>query len=247
MGISLRLYAVASICVAVLTEKLVGHGTARAKPTLSFTMRPSKLVVIAQLVTVAALAGGALLSGGCASTQVQAQWTDPQFAGKSLHGANVLVVCDAAYVATKQICQDQLSAQLQAIGATPVTSPDLDNVGTTKRTNEVTLAAARSANAKAVFSAAIAPDATIVNPGPSVGVGLGSFGGGIGGGLGVSLPIGGGRVNKAYGANAILTDVDSGKIMWSSKVTTPASSDINGQIAKLTKAAVDAAQKAGLL
>ncbi|MEO8630019.1 MAG: hypothetical protein ABI612_18235 [Betaproteobacteria bacterium] len=210
-------------------------------------MPPSKLIVITQLVTVAALAGGILFTSGCATTQVQAQWTDPQFAGKSLHGANVLVVCDASDVATKRICQDQLSSQLQAAGAMPVTSAELDNVATTKRTNDVTLAAARNAGAKAVFSTAIGRDATVVNPGPSIGVGLGSFGGGLGGGLGVSLPVGGGRVNTAYGANAILTDVDSGKIMWSSKVTTPASSDINGQIAKLTKAAVDAAQKAGLL
>lgn len=36
-----------------------------------------------------------LLVGGCASTTVQAQWTDPLFAGRSLRGTAMLVVCNA--------------------------------------------------------------------------------------------------------------------------------------------------------
>jgi hypothetical protein len=40
-----------------------------------------------------------LLVGGCASTVVQAQWADPQFAGRSLRGATALVVCNASAVA----------------------------------------------------------------------------------------------------------------------------------------------------
>ena len=198
---------------------------------------------------------GGLLIGGCASTNIQAQWTDPQFADHSLRGAKVLVVCNANETAIKRICEDQLSAQVAASGATPVTGPGSDNptAGAAPITPEL-LAAARSAEAKAILTSTIAPDATIVNPGPTVGFGIGGFGGsggwhgggGVGTSVGVSMPVGGGRVNTAYAANMVLTDVASGRMMWTSKVTAPASKDVGAQIGKLAKTGVDAAQKAGL-
>ena len=46
---------------------------------------------------------GGFLVGGCASTAVQAQWTDPSFAGQSLRGATVLVVCDAGDAALTRL------------------------------------------------------------------------------------------------------------------------------------------------
>src|SRR5215475_5212441 len=45
-----------------------------------------------------------LLVGGCASTAIQAQWADPLFAGRSLRGATVLVVCNAHAPAIQRIC-----------------------------------------------------------------------------------------------------------------------------------------------
>jgi hypothetical protein len=36
-------------------------------------------------------------------------------------------------------------------------------------------------------------------------------------------------------------------LMWTSKVGAPASSDVNAQVSRLAKAAVDAAHKAGFL
>ena len=50
-----------------------------------------------------------------------------------------------------------------------------------------------------------------------------------------------------YGANLVLTDIESGRIMWTSKVTTAASRDVNAQIDKLAQSGVEAAQKAGML
>jgi hypothetical protein len=37
----------------------------------------------------------ALLVGGCATNPVDSQWTEPQFAGQSLRGSKLLVVCEA--------------------------------------------------------------------------------------------------------------------------------------------------------
>jgi hypothetical protein len=53
-------------------------------------------------------------------------------------------------------------------------------------------------------------------------------------------------VNTAYGANLVLTDVATGKMMWTSKVITPASQNVNAQIGALAKVGVTAAQSAGL-
>jgi hypothetical protein len=198
---------------------------------------------------------GGLLIGGCASTNIQAQWTDPEFADHALRGAKVLVVCNANEASIKRICQDQLSAQVAASGATPVSGSGSDSpaAGAAPITPEL-LAAARSAEAKAILSSTIAPDATIITPGPTVGFGIGGFGGsggwhsggGVGTSVGVSMPVGGGGVTTAYAASMVLTDVASGRMMWTSKVTAPASKDVGAQIGKLAKTGVEAAQKAGL-
>jgi hypothetical protein len=215
--------------------------------------RSNILLALALAAAMSALSG--LLLGGCASTNIQAQWTDPQFADHSLRGAKVLVVCNANETAIKRICEDQVSAQVAASGATPVTGSGSNSpaAGAAPITPEL-LAAARSAAAKAILTSTIAPDATIINPGPTVGFGIGGFGGsggwhsggGVGTSVGVSMPVGGAGVTTAYAANMVLTDVASGSMMWTSKVTAPASKDVGAQIGKLAKTGVEAAQKAGL-
>ena len=69
---------------------------------------------------------GGFLVGVCASTAVQAQWTDPSFAGQSLRGATVLVVCDAGAAALTRLCKDHLAWQVAAAGVTPIVAPDVD-------------------------------------------------------------------------------------------------------------------------
>ena len=200
------------------------------------------------LYAAATAIGVSGLLAACASTP-QAEWSDPQFKGQSLRGAKVLVVCDASDVPIRRLCQDEFARQIAAAGATPVPAADsADLSGGGGAANEKLLAAARAAGAKAVLAATVAPDATVVTPGPSVGIGVGSWGGGgVGTSVGVSMPVGGSGVNTAYGANVGLTDVDSGKLMWTSKVGAPASSDVNAQINRLAKVALDAAHKAGFL
>lgn len=191
-----------------------------------------------------ALAGLTLLVAGCASTQTGAEWADPQFANLSLRGTRVLVVCEAADLPVKRLCQDVLAAEVTARGATPVIGPD--GLATGERPlAEAYQGAARNANARSIFSAAIAPDATIVKSGPTVGIGLGGFGRRIGGGLGVSMPVGGGSVEQALGATGTLTNVASGRTMWTVRASTPSSSDVNAQVSALGKAVMEAATKAG--
>src|SRR6266404_4702135 len=76
---------------------------------------------------IAALAASTLSLVGCASTNLAAQWVDPQFKGRSLRDTKVFVVCEAADVSIKRICQDQVAAQMKTLGATPVKGPETDN------------------------------------------------------------------------------------------------------------------------
>jgi hypothetical protein len=201
-------------------------------------------------LSAAALALVALLNGGCASKPVQAQWTDPQFANHSLRGAKVLVVCDSNEAAVKRICEEQMSAELSAVGAIPVIERVADGPASI---NDRALAAARSAGAKAVLISTVAPEITSISPGPSVGVGIGGFGGfggyhsgGISTGVGVSVPVGKERVDTAYAANLSVTDAASGRLMWTGKVTASGRQDINQQVAFLAKNGIEAAQSAGI-
>ena len=197
-----------------------------------------------------------LLVGGCASTAIQAQWADPQFAGRSLRGATVLVVCNASAVAMQRICQDQIAARMLLSGIRPVmaTEADLSTAQGEQLTDTIS-AAARRAGANAIWAATLAPDVTVVSPGPTIGFGIGGFGtsggwhrsSGVGGGIGVGLPVGGEQVNTAYAADMTLTDVETGRLMWTSKVTTPASQDITAQVTQLVEAGVKSAQQAGYL
>ena len=55
-----------------------------------------------------------------------------------------------------------------------------------------------------------------------------------------------GQVSTGYAANGMLTDVASGRMMWSARATAPPRSDINGQLDELARAVVGSAQQAGL-
>jgi hypothetical protein len=197
-----------------------------------------------------------LLVGGCASTAIQAQWADPLFAGRSLRGATVLVVCSANAPAIKRLCQDQIAARMLIAGIRPVMATEADLI--TAQGEQITdkiFAAARQAGANVIWAATIAPDFTVVNPGPTIGFGIGGFGtsggwyrsSGVGGGIGVGFPVGGEQVNTAYAADMTLTDIETRRLMWSSRITTPASQDITEQVTQLVEVGVQSAQQAGFI
>jgi len=196
------------------------------------------------LAAAALFAASALVIAGCASTRLDAQWSDPQFQGRSLRGAKVLVVCNANEPVVRRICQDKLVAQVAASGATPIMPPEDVAAGPSDKT----LAAARGAGATAVFGSTIGPEAVVVGAGPTFGVGVGGVsGGGVGGGVGISFPFGGGErgPDRGYAANVVLTDVATGQLMWTSKVTTSSWQPLETQVSELVKTAVEGAQKAG--
>ena len=107
---------------------------------------------------------------------------------------------------------------------------------------------ARAVKAKAIFTTRVTPDYPRYgsSSGVSVGVGFGTGFGGRGmGGVGVSAPIGGSYISQGYVANASLSDVASGRLLWTGKASARDSNDLNWQMDSLTKAVTGGAQQAG--
>jgi len=196
---------------------------------------------------IGASVAAALLGGCAATTQLDAQWSEPSLGAGYLRGARVLVACDAFEVVVRQICQDRLAAEVSARGATPVFLPPGFPVATDRSLDPQLLPAAREAGAKAVLVMTVAVAVQDVSQPFQIGIGGFGYGGGGGSaGIGVSAPVGGGRVTSGYSGNSRLSEVPTGRLVWTAKATSPPSSDINAQMSELSKAVFGAADKAGL-
>ena len=194
----------------------------------------------------AGLAGLALMAG-CASTALDAQWADAQLPPRFLRGAKVMVVCEAQDVVIQRICQDKLAAGLASRGAMPVESPQtLDAAIAQAAIDPQVLQVARDAGARAVFTVVVGVAAQTVSPGMSISIGGFGFGSNVGGGIGVSAPIGGGKVNSGHSANGRVTDVASGRLLWTARATSPPSSSVTAQLSELCDVVLGAADKAGM-
>ena len=194
-------------------------------------------------------ATAAALLGACASPpQVDAQWTDPQLGAQSgfLHGATVLIACDAYDPVLRQICQDQVASELVARGATPILAAPDTPVVADRAIDGQLLPAARSGGAKAVLVFTIAPAVSDVSPAFSIGIGGFGFGRHSAVGVGVEAPIGAGRLSIGYSANGRVTDVASGRLVWAARAATAPSSDLNAQLGELARTVFGAADRSGL-
>ena len=191
----------------------------------------------------------ALCTAGCATHQLDAQWSNPQQPTASLRGGTVLVVCEAAEPVIRQICLDRLVAEVAALGVQAIRSPG--PAATAGDDTARQLAAARAAGARGVFSVTVSPDVSqATHSGMSVGFGLGGFGFGNGGlgGIGISAPIGGDiRISTGYAGNASVLDAGTGTLAWTAKTRSNPNDDTEAQMAYLAKALVEGARKAGRL
>ena len=213
--------------------------------------RPQR--VLSCLPGLPAVAG--LLLAGCASTQMGAQYVDPQTPPHYLRGAAILVVCEAPEPAVKLICESQAVGQLTQLGAKPLTDPKrMSLMSAREPTTEQYLPAAREAGARAVFSTTLKPDIWRPSPMSSFSIGIGGWGGsggyyggsGGGGAVGVTVPVGGAQGAVGLAATGTLVDVASGRVIWTAGATTSPAGDATTQIAELTRALTEAMRQAGL-
>ncbi len=189
----------------------------------------------------------ALLGAGCAAPRIDAQWADPQLPAGLLRAAKVMVACEAYEPVVKRLCLDQMAAELTARGASPVLAPDVPNSTPGRPVPDEQLRdAARLAGAKAIWATTM--QIAEHSAGPGFSLGIGGFGGGshVGGGVGVTLPIGGLQGNNGYAANGRLSEVVSGRVLWTAKASVPPSADVHAQVEGLARTVLEAADKAGV-
>jgi hypothetical protein len=224
-------------------------------PGLSFTRRRAQepdmnpiRISAPTIIRIASVAAVTAALCGCATQAVDAQWRDPQLAASPnfLRGARVLVACQAAELTVQQICQDRLSSEVVARGATPVLAAPQGSFAPDRP--DAWLPAARSAGAKAVMLMTVGVAIADVGPASGFSFGIGGFGFGRHGGVGVGadIPVGGTRVVPGYAANGSITDASNGRLLWTAKATASPSTDINAQMGELSRAVLGAADQAGL-
>ncbi len=212
-----------------------------AKPVMHNPVRSRHLRALAGVVPLG------LLLAACASPTVDAQWRNVEMPASYLRGATVLVSCETRELVLKRICEDRIVADLSARGAAPLLAePGTVAAMQPGQADMHYLPVARDSGAKAVLSVTLGLSSQSVSPGVSIGIGGFGFGRHTAGGIGVSAPIGGGQVNSGYSANGRITDVATGRLMWTARASTPPSSDVNAQLADLSKSVLDAAARAGI-
>lgn len=189
---------------------------------------------------------GAAVLAGCASPRVDVQWRNIDTPVSYLRGATVLVSCETPDLTLRRICEDQLAADLAAHGARPVQATSVAAPPAPAVGDQSLLPAARESGAKAVFSLTLQLASQRISPGVTVGIGGFGFGRNVAGGVGLSAPVGGGELSNGYAANGRVTDVGSGRLMWSARASAPPSSDTGAQVAGLSRQVLDAATGAGL-
>ena len=199
-------------------------------------------------------AAAAFLSA-CATTRMDAQWTNPEYQGRNVRGASVLVACEAPDLTVQRICEDQLAAAVSARGAKATLNSQLTPAGSPAAGNDPYLAAAKRVGARAIVRMTLnASQPVAVDSGSSVGIGVGGGSGGgyrggsFGGvGIGIGFPIGGSRVSQAFGAETALIDPANGATMWSGRASSSTSQGVTEQVTELAQTTINALQGTGLL
>jgi hypothetical protein len=204
-----------------------------------------KKLLLWRFVFAIALPG---LAACTSAPQRQVEWSDPALGPNSrLLGERVLVACEAYDAALRQVCEDRLSRELAARGATPVRVPPATSVVSGRELDGQLIPSATAAGAKAVLVVSLTPATWDAGSGMSLGIGGFSFGRNSAAGVGLGLPISTSAPSTGFSANGRVTEVSSGRMVWTSTFVAQPSGDLGAQFGDLSRAMVDAAHDAGML
>lgn len=202
----------------------------------------------------------AVLLTACQTTRMAAEWTNKDYAGTTLRGQRILVLCQAPDPTVQRLCEDQLVSTANSWGTIAV-RPEAraaDAPATESSPQDWYRDMAKAASATAVLSMTLMVDATVANPGPvfGIGVGGGSWGGGgwgrgggsFGGvGTSVGIPMGPGSVQQGFAASTEVVDAARGQVIWSGRAVAPPTQAFIRQLIDLTQVTFESMQKAGVL
>jgi hypothetical protein len=196
-------------------------------------------------ICVLLLLAGAL--AGCATTQVEAVWSNPEYAGRTVTG-KVLVVGLTRDETVRRIYEDAMAARLRGRGVDAARSYDSVNARLAESDSAALLAAAKTVGASRILSTAIVARAHVqrleVEPGPT-------WGWTYYGWYGYYWPYGYARTETyefdRYYASTTLTDVASGKIYWSARTRSDVPGRVENEVDDFVSAVVSRLAADGLI
>ncbi len=196
-----------------------------------------------------ALAAMVVAVSGCSTARTDLEWSSPDLGARSglLRGSNVLIACEAPDVAIRNVCQDQLAGEVAKRGGKPVFVAEGTRLTTDRSLDEQLLPSARTGNARAILVVALRPAVSEAS-GSGLSLGIGGFGFGRNSALGVGVggPVGGTRVETGFAASGRVTDVSTGRLVWTANASAPPSDDLRAQFSDLAVAVLNSAERAGL-
>jgi hypothetical protein len=189
----------------------------------------------------------ALLISACTTTHLDSQWSNPDFANNKITG-KLLVVGVSRDNTVRRLYEDEMTAQLASRGHSTVRSYELVPGALVFGGNAALLKAAQDAGAKMILSSVVIArehlERVISEPIPR-------YGGNFNGWYGYYWPYAYVRTEvrsfDRYTVDTSLTDVESGKIMWSARTQTENVDHVDREIKAFTTVIVAALAKGGKL
>lgn len=185
--------------------------------------------------------------GGCATTRVEAIWSNPEYAGKAV-GGRMLVVGVTRDETVRRLYEDAMAMRLRAHGVDVVRSYNLIGGRLSDTDGSVLLGAAKQAGAARILSTALVARThvqrveveTLPPPGWS-----------YYGWYGYYWPYGYTRTETRdfdrYIASTTLTQVGSGTVYWSARTRSDVAGRIENEVDDFVSVMVDTLSQRGLL
>jgi hypothetical protein len=185
--------------------------------------------------------------GGCATTQVEATWSSPEFAGRTVTG-KMLVVGVTRDETVRRLYEDAMVVRLHGRGVDAVRSYDLVSARLADSDGSVLIEAAKRVGATRILSTAIVGREHVqrieVEPVPPLGWNYYGW-------YGYYWPYGYARTETydfdRYYASTTLTEVSSGKVYWSARTRSDAPGRIEKAVDDFVSVMVDTLARSGLL
>jgi hypothetical protein len=189
----------------------------------------------------------ALFIAGCATTHLDSQWSSPDFVNNKITG-KLLVVGVSRDDTVRRLYEDEMTAQLASRGLTTVRSYELIPGPLVLGGNTALLKAARDAGANTILSSVVVArehvDRVISDPMPRYGMNFDGWYGYYWPYAYVRTEI---RSFDRYTVGTSLTDVATGKIMWSARTQTENVDHVDREIKAFATVIINALSKGGKL
>ena len=189
----------------------------------------------------------------CATTQLDSQWANPDFAGNKLKG-KVFIVGISNDDMVRRLYEDEMAAQLQIRGLTILRSYEVIAAPLDKNGSDTLVRAAREGGANLILSSAVVAREQVQNIVSEPMQGLG-YDNGFGGWYSFYWPLYGNAPSirtqvsqyNRYTIRTSLTDTATGKIIWSARTQTDDVQSLNREVKAFVKVIVDTMTKSAVL